>query len=424
MEFSCDSLTFLVYFLYFRTIGCFNVDVHHPVVISGPANSYFGYTVALHNNTAGNWVLVGAPKANSSYLSREYGITEPGALFKCKLEDEAEIQCDQIVVDKTGNTGYNLLDHEVAYTDLKDGGWLGVSLDVKPQAESEIVVCAHLWKNQRYDSYYLANGACYTIPSTLDTKPIGKLTPLVAHRKQIIQPGIYYFAMGQAGFSSHYTENGNLLLGAPGIWDWTGSIVYYNSQTRSQYTKPAIPLPLLEKPDVIYFGYSQTSGKFFSDDNDPYLVVGAPRDHNTGRVYIISQPQGTRREELLIKIRKEGSQMGEYFGACVCAIDLNGDGLSDLVVGAPQHALRVNEGRIYVYINHGSGLLKPVKESITGDARANSHFGTAVGAIGDINQDGYRDVAVGAPYEGGGVGAVYIYLGSTTGINAKYVQKI
>jgi len=41
-------------------------------------------------------------------------------------------------------------------------------------------------------------------------------------------------------------------------------------------------------------------------------------------------------------------------------------------------------------------------------------FGFAITNLGDLNSDGYEDIAVGAPYEG--KGAVYIYLGSAQGL--------
>lgn len=50
-------------------------------------------------------------------------------------------------------------------------------------------------------------------------------------------------------------------------------------------------------------------------------------------------------------------------------------------------------------------------------------FGTAISLLADLNGDGVRDVAVGAPLEDDNRGAVYIYLGNKhTGIRADYSQ--
>lgn len=49
-----------------------------------------------------------------------------------------------------------------------------------------------------------------------------------------------------------------------------------------------------------------------------------------------------------------------------------------------------------------------------------SRFGFSIATLGDINKDGYNDVAIGAPYEGGG--SIYIYLGSKNGLSTMYSQ--
>ena len=46
--------------------------------------------------------------------------------------------------------------------------------------------------------------------------------------------------------------------------------------------------------------------------------------------------------------------MGSYFGSSLCAVDLNADGLSDLLVGAPMFSELRDEGQVTVYINRGN----------------------------------------------------------------------
>lgn len=46
--------------------------------------------------------------------------------------------------------------------------------------------------------------------------------------------------------------------------------------------------------------------------------------------------------------------MGSYFGSSLCAADLNADGLSDLLVGAPMFSEIRDEGQVTVYVNRGN----------------------------------------------------------------------
>ena len=56
-------------------------------------------------------------------------------------------------------------------------------------------------------------------------------------------------------------------------------------------------------------------------------------------------------------------------------------------------------------------------QAVRGDNSAGSRFGSALARVGDVNLDGYEDVAVGAPYEAG-AGAVYIYCGQLHAVNS------
>jgi hypothetical protein len=64
------------------------------------------------------------------------------------------------------------------------------------------------------------------------------------------------------------------------------------------------------------------------------------------------------------------------------------------------------------------------KDHIDG-VKSKARFGMSLAFLGDINKDGFDDIAVGAPYDGEkGTGAVYIYLGSKTGLQDKFAQVI
>uniref|UniRef100_A0A182SD99 Integrin alpha-2 domain-containing protein n=1 Tax=Anopheles maculatus TaxID=74869 RepID=A0A182SD99_9DIPT len=80
-----------------------------------------------------------------------------------------------------------------------------------------------------------------------------------------------------------------------------------------------------------------------------------------------------------------------------------------------------DNGVVYVFWNEGE-LNFQLQGKLAGSAEVAGRFGTSLGRIGDINMDGYNDIAVGAPYEGNG--AVYIFLGSKDGLQSKPSQKL
>ncbi|CAF90928.1 unnamed protein product, partial [Tetraodon nigroviridis] len=98
--------------------------------------------------------------------------------------------------------------------------------------------------------------------------------------------------------------------------------------------------------------------------------------------------------------------------------DLNADGLSDLLVGAPMATgVTREEGRVHVYINQGQGKLSEAEFWLTGSDAYAARFGETIADLGDLDDDGYPDVAIGAPHEDNLNGAVYIYNGRRDGVS-------
>jgi hypothetical protein len=118
----------------------------------------------------------------------------------------------------------------------------------------------------------------------------------------------------------------------------------------------------------------------------------------------------------------ESNQVNATLGGSVCtAGDVNGDGFSDVIVGARLFdGGQVDEGRVFVFHGSADGL------SITPDWTAESNqaaawFGFSVACAGDVNDDGYDDVVIGAnAYDNGqsDEGRAYVYHGSAAGLAA------
>ncbi|MBP7149085.1 MAG: FG-GAP repeat protein [Acidobacteria bacterium] len=108
-----------------------------------------------------------------------------------------------------------------------------------------------------------------------------------------------------------------------------------------------------------------------------------------------------------------------FGGAVGAAGDVNGDGFADLVVGASTFSNgQTSEGRAFVYLGSASGLGAAPAWTAESD-QANASFGVRVGSAGDVNGDGFSDVIVGATgYDGpeSNEGRVYVYRGSSSGL--------
>ncbi|GAB6027783.1 hypothetical protein CHUAL_002018 [Chamberlinius hualienensis] len=402
----------------------FNIDTDHPIRFSGYSNSYFGFTVSLLSNRQGFWLLVGAPKANSSLFPN---IREPGEIYSCRINvlNESD-SCSPLVLDQKGND-QTFIDHNKVYFDRKDYGWLGVSLDTTSVNEGRVVACGHLWANQYYQNFYLTNGICYTIDGQFWDESFDKIYPLINKNDQLYGNGGYKYAYAQMGTSAQFVKDSDqLLLGAPGIYEWKGSIVHLSREepgivhkrsTLRTYGTVTIPNMLSNLHHTSYFGYAVASGRFSSVDIIQY-VIGAPRQDYSGHVYIAEMVKGI----LDVKVEKRGEQMGEYFGSSLCVVDFDGDLLDDLLVGAPFHSKSGDEGTVYVYHNKGSIHLQQ-SNNLFGNVSPKARFGSAITNIGDINMDGYQDVAIGAPFEDGS-GAVYIYHGGANGLSSTFQQRI
>uniref|UniRef100_A0A9J7X4H0 Integrin, alpha M (complement component 3 receptor 3 subunit), tandem duplicate 1 n=1 Tax=Cyprinus carpio carpio TaxID=630221 RepID=A0A9J7X4H0_CYPCA len=144
-----------------------------------------------------------------------------------------------------------------------------------------------------------------------------------------------------------------------------------------------------------------------------YAVMGAPRHKHTGQVTVSRIDNNPRN---LKELDPPKPQIGSYFGAEVCVVDLNRDSRTVLLlVSAPTYIEPDREGKVFVYtFNH----------RLVGITGQRGRFGSSLASPADLNGDGYMDVLIGAPLEEDGQGSIYIFNGGAYQINPTYSQRI
>ena len=166
-----------------------------------------------------------------------------------------------------------------------------------------------------------------------------------------------------------------------------------------------------------YFGKSVASAGDVNGDGYSDLLVGASgTGTNTGKAYVyLGVPIGLPGTP---SWTASGEVNGNNFGNSVSgAGDVNGDGYSDIVVSAYRYSSFM--GKVYLYMGSASGLSSSPSWTSSGDSSPSSYFGYSVAGAGDVNGDGYSDLLVSAYYYGG-VGRVYLYPGGASGLSSAY----
>ncbi len=182
----------------------------------------------------------------------------------------------------------------------------------------------------------------------------------------------------------------------------------------------ATPATSMPGPESGFFGEAVAGLGDVNGDGYGDVAVGAPSFNNArGAVQVhLGGPAGVGAAPsmtLLPPVADEGA-----FGAeLLVAGDVNGDGYADLGVGAPEaRTLGLQTGRGLVYLGSAAGLPAAPSTVIASPMASGLHFGDHAAGVGDLNGDGYADLAFGLPIARGDNGIAYVYFGGAAGVAA------
>ncbi len=383
---------------------------------SGQSNAQFGFSVAGAGDVNGDGysdILVGS-------YQYDHPEVDEGAAF-------IYLGSPKGVASGNPSTAATLESNQ-------DSANLGLSVasagDVNGDGYADVIVGAPYYDNGQTDEgaafVFLgsANGIANADPSTasaiLESDQANAIMGWsVASAGDVNGDGYADVIVGAPGYANGQTNEG-------------GALIFLGSSGGVASGNPTTAAAVLESDQVnAFMGWSVAGVGDVNGDGYGDVIVGAPfysnGEVNEGAAFIFHGsstgiPSGNASSaNTMIESNQASARLGYSVAG---AGDINGDGFSDVIVGAPYYDdPEVDEGAAFVYLGTPSGIASGNPSSAASVIESNqdsANLGYSVAGAGDVNGDGFADVVVGAPnYSNGesGEGVAMVFLGSVWGLD-------
>uniref|UniRef100_A0A671V5M7 Integrin alpha-IIb-like n=1 Tax=Sparus aurata TaxID=8175 RepID=A0A671V5M7_SPAAU len=312
---------------------CLNL-LDEPAMFSGPTGSLFGFSLDFHTSNNSVFVVIGAPKANTS----QSGVTEGGSVFLCPWSPGGRT-CDIIDFDLEGE--FLIYLSGLFFHTFKSHQWFGAT--VRSVSDTQLLACAPL----------------------------------------------FHWNVQSRGAESGKTPVGNCLL----LDQKTGSSTSF-SPCKGSMMDETYKLVNNRKPHLSRF----TCTVAVADVNivSCHFMVRLLNTIIIFQVLLYLQRRGSsfssQPDQSLIGL----SLYGRFGSALAVLGDLDMDGYHDVAVGAPWSGDN-RQGQVFIYLGNIDGLSATPSQVIDSPLQSNKMaFGFTLRGGADIDNNGYPDLLVGA----------------------------
>ncbi len=384
-------------FVYFGGAGAFNT-VADTVLTSGLANVRMGSSVGAAGDLNGDGfgdLIIGAVEYNN-------GQTQEGAAF--------------VYLGGAGNILDNGVDGHLENNQAASfmGGSVAGVGDVNGDGFADVAVGAAAWdatpngNEGRVFVYYGGTGTSFdtTADVTLFSSQVGAAFGSSVSGGDINADGFADIIVGSVLYDNGEADEGNAFA-------YFGSAVF-DIVTDGTLQSNQVGAQLGASVSVV----GDVNGDGYAD-----VLIGAPAYSNgeagEGAAMLWLGGIGTSINNIVDGVL-EGGQIGAAMGRSVgSADDVNGDGFTDVLVGADSYdTAQANSGAAFLFLG-GAGTFNIGADALLEAGQASARMGISVSG-GDVNRDGYSDVLVGAPSFSAGQseeGAAFLYFGGARGVD-------